>query len=282
MTKPYGMYAERSGGRLLLHGGNSIRNVGRGPLEVNGVHDRRYSMTARQRIHRFGGGSVTRPISNRVVWKRIPGQGHYWKFDHAAALELWSIDSRGRRIAEVRASPKLVYCLRDLKHPFPRLSGSPAQRHYPACSQTLGISGRTLGTSVGWSDDYPSGYYEQWIDVTGLRGRFAYVMRVDPLGSLYESDKTNNTNSAIVRLPPVNGRFLVGGAINPPRNDGYDYTGILVPPRPAPAVRAAGGQPRRATGMSTNVRDPRELGDALGDLVRGQARHPLGAELLRR
>ena len=59
----------------------------------------------------------------------------------------------------------------------------------------------TLGTSVGWSDIYPSTYDEQWIDVTGLRGCFAYVLRVDPLGLLYESRERNNVSQRRVRLP---------------------------------------------------------------------------------
>ena len=38
----------------------------------------------------------------------------------------------------------------------------------------------TLGASVGWADIYPPSYPEQWIDVTGLRGCFAYVHIADP------------------------------------------------------------------------------------------------------
>ena len=59
----------------------------------------------------------------------------------------------------------------------------------------------TLGTSVGWADIYPPAYPEQWIDVTGLRGCFAYVHIADPENGIYESNEDNNEAQAIVRLP---------------------------------------------------------------------------------
>ena len=59
----------------------------------------------------------------------------------------------------------------------------------------------TLGTSVGWADVYPPTYPEQWIDVTGLRGCFAYVHIADPNNRIYESNEDNNEAQVIVRLP---------------------------------------------------------------------------------
>ena len=58
-----------------------------------------------------------------------------------------------------------------------------------------------LGTSVGWSDIYPAPYDKQWIDVTGLRGCFAFSMTVDPEGLLFESDEEDNSSRRLVRLP---------------------------------------------------------------------------------
>jgi hypothetical protein len=58
-----------------------------------------------------------------------------------------------------------------------------------------------LGTSVGWSDVYPASYHEQWVDVTGLRGRFELVHIADPLDGVEELDETNNAAGVTVRLP---------------------------------------------------------------------------------
>jgi hypothetical protein len=54
---------------------------------------------------------------------------------------------------------------------------------------------------VGWSDIYPSDYDNQWIDVTGLRGCFAFVMTVDPRHLLFESNEHDNSSRRRVRLP---------------------------------------------------------------------------------
>jgi hypothetical protein len=94
-----------------------------------------------------------------------------------------------------------VYCLRDLRRTKPWLAGSPQSQTYPACSQRLSQQRVVLGTSVGWSDVYPASYHENWIDVAGLRGCFAYVHIADPDNVMYESNEDDNTSSVVVRLP---------------------------------------------------------------------------------
>ena len=37
--------------------------------------------------------------------------------------------------------------------------------------------------------------------MTGLSGCFAYVMRVDPSGGLFESEEEDNTSQKLVHLP---------------------------------------------------------------------------------
>ena len=58
-----------------------------------------------------------------------------------------------------------------------------------------------LGTSVGWTDSYPYEYPQQWIDVTGLRGKFAYVQVADPDHLLIESNHRNDISETYVELP---------------------------------------------------------------------------------
>jgi hypothetical protein len=209
-------------GRILLRAGNHIDSVGRGPAELHGVRISRSYMRGRQRIYRRAGGRIGIRTGARIFFKFVRGQGFYWKFQHAARFELWRLDGRGRRTEFVRRGPKISYCLRDLKLRHPRLPRSPAFRHYPGCSQDRSAKRRTLGTSVGWSDVYPASYPEQWIDVTGLRGCFAYVHRADPLDHLYESNETNNAAQVIVRLPFRTGRQRC------PRST------VLRPPNPEP------------------------------------------------
>lgn len=201
---PYDRYFRRVGGRLLYHAGNSIVNQGQGPAEIYGQRSSTTGpMGVTQRIYGYDGRRYAFPSPGaRIVLKHIPGQGPYWKFENAARFELWSLDAQSRMAQMVRTGPKLVYCLRDLAKrllvPF-----APPARVYPACSQDTARRSVTLGTSVGWADEYPAAYYEQYIDLTGLRGRFAFVQRVDPLNAIRESSEANNVSPRVfLTLPP--------------------------------------------------------------------------------
>jgi len=203
MKRPYGLSLDRTvrRGRVVLRAGNSIDNVGKGPAELHGVRSGRYFMRGRQRIYRLLGGRLGVTTGARLFFKFVPGQLRYWKYHRAAAFELWRLDADGRRTRIVRRGPKVSYCLRDLAHSRPRLPRSPRRYSYPACSTDPARRKVTIGTSVGWSDVYPPSYPEQWIDVTGLRGCFAYRHVADPGNGIYESDERNNSAQVIVRLP---------------------------------------------------------------------------------
>ena len=203
LRMPYGRYLRRSGSRVFLHAGNSIVNVGQGPAEVFGQRSSTVGpMTVTQRILSVNGGRYSFPSPGaRISFKFIPGQYGYWKFENAARFEIWTVDAQGRLGRMVRTGPKLIYCLRDLAKrallPF-----APTSRVYPACSQDPRRRSVTLGTSVGWADEYPPGYYEQYIELTGLRGRFVFIQRVDPLNGIRESNETNNVSPRVfLRLP---------------------------------------------------------------------------------
>jgi hypothetical protein len=200
ISRPRDMYFERRHGRARLRATSSLNSVGLGPIELHGRRTGPNTMSATQRIYRRSGGYVTVRTGAHLGFKSIPGQYRYWKLRDAARFELWSVDSEGRSVRRVRTGPKVYYCLRDLKrtHPRPR---SPRRFHYPSCSQNPGARRLTLGTSVGWSDIYPAHYHEQWIDVTGLHGRFRYVLIADPEGAIYTTSPRAARSSRLVRIP---------------------------------------------------------------------------------
>jgi Lysyl oxidase len=201
MGVPGDMYAERTpGGHVLLRATNNVKSRGKGPVVFRGRRTARDEMSARQHILRKDGSELIVKTGAELYWKYIPGQGHYWKFRDAARFELWSVDSTGHRLKLVRTGPKLYYCLRDLQRTAPG-KRSPRYRVFHGCSQDPSKRSVTLGTSVGWSDIYPSTYYQQWIDVTGLHGCFAYVHRADPKNHIWESNEGNNDSQRIIRLP---------------------------------------------------------------------------------
>jgi hypothetical protein len=202
ISPPSSMYFERrSSGRLVLRATSSLNSRGRGPVELRGRRAGPNTMTATQRIYKRGGGHINVRTGARLGFKSIPGQYRYWKLLNAARFELWSVDSRGHSVKRVRTGPKLYYCLRDLQRTR-AMARSPRFRHYPACSQDLRKRRLTLGTSVGWSDIYPATYHEQWIDVTGLHGRYRFVMIADPTDVIYTTnDGKPIRSSRLVKIP---------------------------------------------------------------------------------
>ena len=227
MKRPFGLALDRTvrRGRVVLRAGNSIDNVGKGPAELHGVRSGRYFMRGRQRIYRRRGGRLGVTTGARLFFKFVPGQLRYWKYHRAAAFELWRLDAAGRRTELARRGPKVSYCLRDLAHSRPRLPRSPRRYSYPGCSTNPAQRKVTIGTSVGWSDVYPPSYPEQWIDVTGLRGCFAYRHVADPGNGIYESNERNNSAQVIVRLPFRPGRQRCPGRRSgaPPAGGGDPY-----------------------------------------------------------
>src|SRR4051794_29255117 len=201
-TKPKALYFEGPRSRHpRLRAPRWLNSVGKGPVELHGTRTGPYSMSAVQRIYKRGGGWITVRTGARLGFKSIPGQYRYWKLRHAARFELWSVDSNDRPVKRVRTGPKIYYCLRDLRRTRPHLPRSPRTFHYPACSQSASIKHVTLGTSVGWSDIYPATYHEQWIDVTGLHGRFRFVMIAAPTGSIYTTQSKPARSSRLVKIP---------------------------------------------------------------------------------
>lgn len=202
--KPSEMFVDygTKSGRTLLRSTNDIQSRGKGPMELRGIRDRPRTMAVMQAIRRRAGGYARFPVQARLRFHNVGAEygGSYWKVRNPLRFELWKLDGKGRKTRRVRIGPKQFYCFRDLvrTNPGPR---SPSSFVYPACNQNPRQDKVTLGTSVGWSDIYPSTYDHQWIDVSGLRGCFAYVLRVDPKGLLYESREGNNISQRKVRLP---------------------------------------------------------------------------------
>jgi len=200
---PRDLYVERAGGgNVRLRATSDVRSRGRGPMELRGRRNGWRTMRTRQRIYRVGGGHLDFPSRARLHFTDVGAYfgGRFWKVHQLARFELWSVGRHHRLQRRVRTGPKLNYCLRDLERTRPS-HRSPRHRHYPSCNQNPYRDAVTLGTSVGWSDIYPAGYDRQWIGVAGLRGCFAFVMRVDPRNLLYESNERDNTSRRLVHLP---------------------------------------------------------------------------------
>jgi hypothetical protein len=212
MRRPYGLYDETLArpGHIVLRAGNVIDSAGAGPVEMHGVRIGPRFMRTRQRIYTRDGQRIGISTGGRLQFKFAHQSRYWWKFYNAARFELWRLDDEGHRMRLERTGPKVAYCLRDLSRTRPRMRRSPPTRVYPACSTNPQAERVTLGTSVGWADIYPPAYPEQWINVSGLRGCFAYVHIADPANRIYESNEDNNEAQVIVRLPFQDGNARRG------------------------------------------------------------------------
>lgn len=200
MRAPYQLIPETIDGKRVLRAANAVLSIGPGPIEVRGTRTGARTMRAVQYVHREG-KRVSKRVpggAGHIIFKFIPGQGRYWKFQNAARFELWSTGASPRR---VRIGPKLTYCLRDLRRLWD-WRRSPKAEVYPACSRNANIGKVTLGTSPGWADIYPAPYYQQWIEVGDLpAGCYTLYHVADPLNRLIETNEDNNAAATRVRLP---------------------------------------------------------------------------------
>ena len=160
-------------------------------------------MQVNQRIHRKGGGRLVLRTEASLHFTDVGTYfgGSYWKVHQLAGFELRRVGPDGKVGAGRAHQPEaqLLPARPRADPPRPALAQRP--RTTPAATRTPTPSAVTLGTSVGWSDIYPADYDKQWINVSGLRGCFAFTMTVDPKELLFESNEHDNTSRRLVRLP---------------------------------------------------------------------------------
>lgn len=202
MRPPSDLYVtDTASGRRLLHAKNSIDSRGEGPAELRGKRaSGKHYMHADQRIVRVDGSRRTVKTNAFLGFKNIPDQGAFWKYKDAAQFEIWTLDANDNPVQRARLGPKQYYCLRDLVRTS-AMTGSPPARVYPSCNKNPRTARVTLGTSVGWSDVYPATYHEQYIEITGLRGRYGFFHIADPRNGIWENDEADNAAMTIVSLP---------------------------------------------------------------------------------
>jgi hypothetical protein len=190
-------------GHVRLASRNMLINRGTGPLALLGVRESDRTMTVSQRIYSQTDRHQDYPLPDaRFDFWAIPGQGSYWKLRDGLRFELWTAGGPVEQF--VKLGRKTRFCMRDLLEvkglPGPRF------RRFGGCNQSARAKTVEMGISAGWAESYPPAYFEQYVDVTGLRGCFALRHVADPLQRVFESDESNNTAQTRIHLPPRRGR----------------------------------------------------------------------------
>lgn len=193
-----------TGGRKLLKFPGVTANVGKGPLEVRGTRSSSTSTdwTATQVVRNSDGTTIQLP-SNVDFY--FAGDGHsHWHMRDFDGYQLF--DPSGHKLRE---GEKHGFCFEDNTSyrdwPSTGRNGAPASpvyTHETSCG--VGHPEATSivhGLSVGWSDTYPATLPDQAIDVTGLAdGNYRVVVTADQFGGIRESNESNNSASAIVKI----------------------------------------------------------------------------------
>lgn len=161
---------------------SSVQNMGLGPLELEGIIDRKAEVSSvTQRIHTESG-----VIRNRPVGEFILHPEHYhWHLDGFTFYEIWSLTPSGKLDHIVISSGKVSFCIRDFGR-SPQATEFQYAR-YTQCGTAL------QGLSVGWYDTYKYYLAGQSIDISSLEnGTYALVSTADPFNFIQELDETNN------------------------------------------------------------------------------------------
>lgn len=195
-----------------LRFGNTIVNVGKGPLELraNPNPDEEVSIVY-QRVYYTQWEAKTAHEVGRFIYH--PPHYH-WHLDDFVRYEIWSSSPQGVLGHLLQSSGKISYCMSDV---------DPAQDVALAGSQApspiyLICENQRQGLSVGWTDVYEYWYEGQSLDVGDLTpGTYALRNIVDPDNIVRETDESNNASMVYFKLDGME-ITVYGSRENLPKN----------------------------------------------------------------
>jgi glucose/arabinose dehydrogenase len=186
---------------------SAVRNLGRGPLIVDGrrTDSRRPAMVADQLVQAGGGVPARIATVGRLSFVREVDHQHW----HLLGFERYELRRAGSTRALLRDS-KSGFCLGDRYRvgDAAPAAAAPAPVYTSRCG--LGQRGRTSireGISVGFGDDYAAHLEHQDLPISGLDdGRYVLVHRVNTERRIHETDYTNDAASLLLDLRWRGGR----------------------------------------------------------------------------
>ena len=191
---PAAVTIHRQGGRDLLAFASAVDNIGPGPLVVHATRPTgAAAMSVRQVL-----GRESVPVDGELRYVRAQTHAHW----HLIGFERYELrDTSGKRVLTAR---KAGFCLGDRydSHRSRRIRGEPPApvwteecgRHEP------GLRELDEGISPGFGDDYAPVLEGQYVDVTGLAGRYVLVHLANQGHTLREVSYANNAASVAIRL----------------------------------------------------------------------------------
>ncbi|OKK04431.1 hypothetical protein AMK26_13815 [Streptomyces sp. CB03234] len=176
-------------------------NLGSGALHVVGRRTKEEAATATpgnnvipayQRISRSDGSSYEVPVGLMTYHDEH-------KHFHMDGISRYRLINAAGQV--VRESPKVAFCLVDLKIADSTLPGFNVNPTYNSCSHNANATSLTMGISVGWADVYAKELAGQSFDVSELMNlppqQYTLEMTTNPLGLLHETNRTNPKSTSV-------------------------------------------------------------------------------------
>jgi len=186
---------------------NGVGNIGEGPLEVRLALTEAAKAPAgmgfwMQRIHLDDGKVKEVPVGNAVFHAT---HGH-WHYAGLARFELYHYDLEEQKRGDtVGKGNKNGFCFFDIGLVKLGLPGT-TKRTFSGdgClipQENQGPAAWYMGLSPGWFDFYVWSLPDQYVEISGVPdGVYELVSTANGMGTLIETDKTDNSASAVIEL----------------------------------------------------------------------------------
>jgi hypothetical protein len=193
-----------AGASRCLRFSNRVANLGLGPLEVRmGPVDAAAGLAAMgrwtQRVAREDGTFRDQAVGV-AEFHPIHGHYHYQGLSHYVVHQYdLATSTRG---AAVNDGTKAGFCFIDSGVVDPARPGNGGATYdATGCLAPLSGGDTRMGVSPGWFDLYDASLSEQYVDLAGVPdGVYELVSTSNPMGTILETDATDNAASVVFRL----------------------------------------------------------------------------------
>jgi Lysyl oxidase len=200
---PTDLQLTRAGKQWRLGFRSAVRNVGDGPLIIDGRRPDpgQSTMAASQVIENSEGPLSEVSDAGSLRYVRSPDHQHW----HLLRFDRYELRRPGGGEALIR-DRKTGFCLGDRYEVTSATEELPAKAPEEVYTSRCGLEqpgllGIREGISVGWGDDYSANLEGQYLPLNRLRnGRYLLVHRVNGDRRIRESSYENNASSTLLRL----------------------------------------------------------------------------------
>lgn len=206
VTTCSGYEMAEEGGRFCLRFSLGPSNVGKGPLQLLFPGNQGLVTPGKAtQLITWSDGRVTERAAGEFLYHKTHAHYHHSGF---GSLELLKVtDTRRGTMTKVGTGPKQGFCTGDIKIAEWEVFGGAQDSANSECIDNAALvydptAGTKMGLSPGWTDLYSWEQDGNYVEFGLDNGDGYYVVRstADALDNVLESDETDNTGYAYVRI----------------------------------------------------------------------------------